>query len=77
MIPLFVLASFCVLPGNGNSTTTLRYDILEQNSCFFSAPKCRCGKFSSFLLNSDNLGEVRTDFFLQIESCFTVGPLEP
>lgn len=52
--PFSLLASFCVLAGTGNSTITLRYDILEQNNCFFLAPKWRCGKFSSFLWNSDN-----------------------
>ena len=29
----------------------------------------RCGRFSSFLWNSNNLGEVRIDFFSEIESC--------
>jgi len=33
--PFSLLASFCVLAGTGNSTITLRYDILEQNNCFF------------------------------------------
>ena len=32
-------------------------------------PKRCCGKFSSFLWNSDNLGEVRINFFSEIESC--------
>ena len=68
-----LFARFCVLTGTGNSTTTLCYCILyvEQNNFFFfsGAKKC-CGKFSNFLWNSDNLGEVSIDFFSEIESCF-------
>ena len=66
LAPFSLLASFCVLAGTGNSTTKLRYCILEQNSYLFSGAKWRCGTFSSFLLNSDNLGEVRIDFFSEI-----------
>ena len=53
-----LFARFCVLTGTGNSSTTLCYCILnvEQNNCFFSGVKKRCGKFSSCLWNSDNLG---------------------
>ena len=33
--------------------------------------KWRCGKFSSFLWNSDTfIGEVKIDFSSEIESCF-------
>ena len=65
LAPCSLLASFCVLAGTGNSTTTLCYCILEQNNCFSSGVKWRCGKFSSFLWSSDNLGEVG-----KVESCF-------
>ena len=33
---------------------------------FFLAPKWRCGRLCSFLWNSDNLGEVRFNFFSEI-----------
>ena len=69
LAPFNLLASFCVLAGTGNSNTTLRYCILEQLKqlvFFFSSAKSCCGKFSSFLWNSDNLGEVRIDFFSEI-----------
>ena len=36
---------------------------------FFSGAKMTL-QFSSFLWNSDNLGEVRVAFFSEIESCF-------
>ena len=70
LAPFSLLVSFCVLAGTGNSTTTLRYCILEQNNLFPTSPKWRCGKFASLMWNSHNLGEVRTDFFSEIESCF-------
>ena len=67
--PVSLLASFCVLAGTGNSTTTQRNYILEQNNCF-SWRQMTCGNFLSSLWNSNNLGEVRVDFFSEIESCF-------
>ena len=39
LAPFSLLANFCVPAGTGNSTTTLRYCILEQNNCFFSDTK--------------------------------------
>ena len=60
--PFSLLVSFCALAGTGNSTITLRYDILEQSHVAVS--------FLVFLWNLDNLGKVEIDFFSEIERCF-------
>ena len=47
-----VLASFCALAGN--STITLRYDILEQKNCFFWRQNDVAVSFLAFFWSSDN-----------------------
>ena len=49
LAPFSLLASFCVLAGTGNSTTTLRYCIQEQNNCFFLAPNGVALSFLDFV----------------------------
>ena len=46
--PFSLLVSFSVLAGTGNSTTTLRYCILEQNNCFFLGPNDVAVSFLAF-----------------------------
>ena len=50
LAPFSLLASFCVLAGTGNSTTTLRYCILEQlkQLFFFLAPNDVAVSFLDF-----------------------------
>ena len=49
LAPFSLLARFCVLAGTGNSTTTLRYCILEQlKQLFFLAPNNVAVSFLDF-----------------------------
>ena len=70
LAPFSLLASFCVLPGTGNSTTTLRNCIPEQNNLFFFlAPNEVAVRFLAFC-GIQTIKVKWIDFFSEIESCF-------